>query len=276
MPFGPFKSSGSSGGSGSGYGDAFFQDLFNRLSGSVVDKAGTEFDRAIGIPSPGDKTRKYFKEAFPGTTPWEQLGSPGASAGVQQANVRRETNTAKEIAKIQANAQVKSAEITARPQERRLDEVDIPQLKYRIDLLKEQTQNQIAQAALAVVNKDWQKLRNLQGNRLIEAEINRMEHGSAGQLIRALSAIGLLGGGNTSDPSWQDTAVSWAVAILTVLGGGKFLKFLKRKPGMKVNVNARTGEYSGQYGKSHLTDEQVNNILRRVDAESRGQIPFGY
>ena len=275
MAFGDFfKDFGSSGGSEPSGG--FFQALFDRLGGSVIDKTGMEFDRAIGIPSPGEQTRKYMKKAFPGTNPWEQLGSPGASAGVQQANVRRQTNTAKEIARIQAAGQIKSSEIAARPKHRELDEFQLPQLSSIINQMNASAQNLLAQAALAVVNKDWQKVRNLNADKFISSEIRRNEHGGAGQLIRALSAMGLLGEGNTGDPSWQETATAWAVAVLSVLGGGKFLKFLRRKPGMKVNVNARTGEYSGQLGKSHLSDDQVNSILRRIDAESRGQIPLGY
>lgn len=254
MPFGNLiKNFGASGGQNpsGGFGQAFF----DRLGGSLIDKIGGEFDRAIGIPSPGDLTRKYMKDAFPGTNPWEQIGSPGAVSGTQQANVRRQTNTAKDIAKIQAKAQVRSAEIAASPMHRKISVVDLPKLQHEIDNLEADTKNKLAQAALATANRKWQEARNRMADVFVEFDLEKVKHGQLGQAIRALSTYGLHDEGVPGvDTSWQETAVTWAIAVLSVVAGGKFLKALKRKPKTEINIPPQNIQLNPGYdiGTRHI------------------------
>lgn len=82
----------------------------------------------------GEEARKYYDQAFPGTNPWErlgsgnpmgQMGSAGLTAKAQQQNVRtqsntalantaKQTTTAKETTEITAGAHVKVGLATAR------------------------------------------------------------------------------------------------------------------------------------------------------------------
>ena len=84
-----------------------------------------------GIPSPGgasagDQAKKYMDAAYPGTNPWEQLGSGGGgSAQIESAKLQtslqqkmqaKELATRERIANIQADATVQSAATSAGPQ----------------------------------------------------------------------------------------------------------------------------------------------------------------
>lgn len=92
------------------------------IAGAFGDRARGLANDALGIPTAGQSALQYMNEAFPGTTPWERLGSPASKAGTElssQRNARqlqmRELKTRKDVARIQANAQVEAATVQARP-----------------------------------------------------------------------------------------------------------------------------------------------------------------
>ena len=66
----------------------------------------------------GMDQRAFLQHAYPGTNPWEQLGAAGASnhpaAGERNDIARKALSNQKDIAKIQADAQIKVAEIGER------------------------------------------------------------------------------------------------------------------------------------------------------------------
>ena len=85
-------------------GDAV-EGLGGAISGTVKNKAGQyvggQIDKATGMDA-ASQAKDYFNQVFPGTNPWERLGSSQQASGIP-------TNTAR----IQANAQVKAAKIAA-------------------------------------------------------------------------------------------------------------------------------------------------------------------
>lgn len=82
--------------------------------GSIGNQAGHAIPNMVNLlEKPGDRTRKFMQRAFPGTTPWEQLGGGGAgygSANVTAKNQERmqqkELQSREKIARIQARAHV--------------------------------------------------------------------------------------------------------------------------------------------------------------------------
>lgn len=98
------------------------------LSGMLQDQGG----KLLGIPTDDEKLQRTMNKLYPGTNPWERLGGVGAgvSGTALQARVNRDQQRNqqvlankniqkdKEVARIQAQAQVKSAEIAASPKEK--------------------------------------------------------------------------------------------------------------------------------------------------------------
>lgn len=84
--------------------------------GTAVGTATTRVaDGFLGNPSPGQLAGQYFSDAFPGTNPWERLGSQAAQAGTQQKLKQQELATRVHVARIAAQAQVQAAKESARP-----------------------------------------------------------------------------------------------------------------------------------------------------------------
>ena len=86
------------------------------VSSGVGQIGGAYLDKKLaGVR--GEGARKYLDAAFPGTTPWEQLGSSaGGSAGSGQVsptmnNAALQAATAVKTAKIAADAKIKAAEL---------------------------------------------------------------------------------------------------------------------------------------------------------------------
>lgn len=82
---------------------------------SASRRFGMFTDDLVGIPTQGQQALRYLNEAFPGTNPWERLGSQAASAGVQSDLKLKEIAARVKIAKIAAQGQVMAAKETARP-----------------------------------------------------------------------------------------------------------------------------------------------------------------
>ena len=87
------------------------------MSSGVGQIGGAYLDRRLaGVR--GEASKKYLDSAFPGTTPWEQLGSSagGAAGGAQVSptmnNAALQAATAVKTAKINAEARIKAAEIS--------------------------------------------------------------------------------------------------------------------------------------------------------------------
>ncbi|AJK28269.1 putative minor capsid protein [Eel River basin pequenovirus] len=103
-------------------------------SGGPLSSIGPMIGKIAGIPMPGDPrtgadlgkdARAYFDEAFPGTNPWERLGSSYGGGAVEVAKQQtksqeqlqaRELRTREKIAKIQARAQTTSAAVAHGPE----------------------------------------------------------------------------------------------------------------------------------------------------------------
>ena len=79
------------------------------VGGSLGSWAGQQAGGFLGIPTAGQLQSQFNDEAYPGTTPWERLGSPGATSGAAQA----QTRASKENVRTQSSAQVKAARIQA-------------------------------------------------------------------------------------------------------------------------------------------------------------------
>jgi len=73
---------------------------------TVQEAVGRKLGPKLGIPSPGEEQAQFMNEAYPGTNPWERLGSPSSGAMAAAQEQRRSSYTA-------ANAQRYSAETSA-------------------------------------------------------------------------------------------------------------------------------------------------------------------
>lgn len=101
------------------FGAALKAGLGYAAAGAIGNLATEKLGPALGIPRPGDAQLDFMNRAYPGTTPWERLGSPASgvrAAGVAQAKVAR-INAAAGIAqaKIQAGATERAAATAAAP-----------------------------------------------------------------------------------------------------------------------------------------------------------------
>ena len=104
-------------GAGASIGSGLGGWVSGKILGEDKPKPYWEEDPAVL----GSWQARYNKTAYPGTNPWEQLGSPAASTNMgvaaDRANTAREQlKTQKDIARIQAGAQVQSAGIAAQAQ----------------------------------------------------------------------------------------------------------------------------------------------------------------
>jgi len=100
------------------------QNLFQMFRGSN-EKSGSEM---------GDFARDYYGSAFPGTTPWEQLGSSNPGGSIESARIGAdnalkvkgaELSTQMRIAKMNNDTQKEVAKINTGPASQRVDaEVD--------------------------------------------------------------------------------------------------------------------------------------------------------
>ena len=93
--------------------------VIDGVGGGIGTAVGTATTRAadgfLGNPSPGQLAGQYFSDAFPGTNPWERLGSQAAQAGTQQKLKQQELATRVQVARIAAQGQVQAAKESARP-----------------------------------------------------------------------------------------------------------------------------------------------------------------
>lgn len=99
------------------------KDLASKGINYGFDRLGAAIGGAGGPQTPsgsemGQRAKDYYDSAFPGTNPWERLGTsaPGGaievareSSRVQRSNVKRQTDTSFRVAKMQA----RSAAVTA-------------------------------------------------------------------------------------------------------------------------------------------------------------------
>lgn len=119
--------------------------LTKNILGQGVTKYGRKFGESlfgredlVQSARMGQQARDYFQNAYPGTNPWEHLGSTGAGVGGSQGPaaaakqqrktkreeisnqkeiVDRQLSNAKSIATINANAIIRAAEIAAKPKQ---------------------------------------------------------------------------------------------------------------------------------------------------------------
>ena len=89
--------------------DEFSASASQKAGAYVGHGTGVALGNMLGIPSAGQMQARYNKEAFPGTTPWEQLGSPGAGVGGALANQRNQFA----LTRMQVKGQQKVAKIQA-------------------------------------------------------------------------------------------------------------------------------------------------------------------
>ena len=108
-------------------GSAILGGAENAIGQKAEDFSG----KVLGIPSPGKQARNFMDDAYPGTNPWERLGAQGGAQGVaaqgqrserqmqsklisHQKNLQRqELQTRRDVANVQAKAQMYSADKTA-------------------------------------------------------------------------------------------------------------------------------------------------------------------
>ena len=133
MPVGPFAAATGKGlfakFLGTGFGAALKSNLETGSANTVSNLIQEQGGKLLGIPSQDQKLKNTMDKLYPGTNPWERLGGVGSGVASQAlgSQVRREQQRTqqhiadktiakdKEVARIQAQAQVKSAEITAAP-----------------------------------------------------------------------------------------------------------------------------------------------------------------
>lgn len=115
-------------------------DWVKDAGSSILDSAVKGFASGIGSGIQGSTQRGYnqivgydpaqeaidqqgrlYSSLFPGTTPWERLGSSAASGGTQQLNTKEQLQTQLAIARMQTGAQVEIAKIQAGETRHRTD-----------------------------------------------------------------------------------------------------------------------------------------------------------
>ena len=82
------------------------------ISGMLQDQGG----KLLGIPTQDEKLLNTMDKLYPGTNPWERLGGVGsgvASQALQSKVTREKFKNDQSIAKVRANAQIKSSTIQA-------------------------------------------------------------------------------------------------------------------------------------------------------------------
>jgi len=91
-----------------GLTEGIIPGLGGLITGKVLEEVGG---------SPGERLREFFRDAYPGTNPWEHLGSSAGSGAGSQSNQMfmqtRELDNRLKIAQIQAQAQVDTATISS-------------------------------------------------------------------------------------------------------------------------------------------------------------------
>lgn len=85
------------------------------ISGAIGNRIGSALTRSPRHAgnAAGRTQKAYMDTVYPGTTPWDRLSGNASSAG-SVGNMSAQLRTQKEIAHINANAKIKSAEIAAR------------------------------------------------------------------------------------------------------------------------------------------------------------------
>ena len=147
MPFGKIL-----GALATSVGPKIMEGLVGKMGGGqeyaqAAGSAVPALTKIAGIPTPGtgaqlgEDAAAYFDKAFPGTNPWERLGSSYGGAGVEAARTTtksqekmqvKELRTREKIAKIQAGATTEAAAIAHGPSAvtsisgRKVDPFDTP------------------------------------------------------------------------------------------------------------------------------------------------------
>ena len=170
------------------------------VQGAAADRIGRFADRAIGIPTAGQMQADYLNRAFPGTTPWERLGSPSALGGVTQQVKKQEFRTRERVARIAADAQVKSAEITSRPAmqrapfQNRYDAIRTQQVRRTIEpqiaKLKAEEKQLLASAFLLRQQGSLEEARTKLRHLLAAGDLSQKQFGSMRWFINALRDVG--------------------------------------------------------------------------------------
>ena len=133
MPVGPFAAAGVAkaglgskvaAGIGSGlgaiansqFGKSFDRNLAQGSAQTISSTLTEQGGRFLGIPTQDEQLKNTMDKLYPGTNPWERLGGVGSGVASQglQSRVRREQfKNEHSIARLRANAQVKSSTIQA-------------------------------------------------------------------------------------------------------------------------------------------------------------------
>lgn len=149
-------------------------DKFNNGIGQRFEQGNTDGlmyniggwqNKIFGIPSAGvaagEEALKYYNKAFPGTTPWERLGTKAVSGDLQVQDKKNDAalkienkriGASLQIAKMQTQAQIQTAEIAAQAPGRMAGvaeeqlQLNKDRLKAEIPNIDADTQNKAAQA----------------------------------------------------------------------------------------------------------------------------------
>jgi len=130
MPVGPFSAGASKIAGGGFFGKlsgalgALGGSAFGKSLGASTQQAGSDLisnqlvsqgGRILGIPTADDKLLNTFNKLYPGTNPWERLGSSGSGVGARGLGAqleREKLRTSEKIARINARAQVTAAGVS--------------------------------------------------------------------------------------------------------------------------------------------------------------------
>lgn len=276
------------------------QSWWQRLLDRVLDGIGSGVEQSVGTatnrvtdgflgnPSPGQLFNDYANEAFPGTNPWERLGSQAAQAGMQQKMKQQELQTRIQIAKIGAQGQVQAAKEAARPAMSKVENENLKldaerkqiletlrpmvnkmdsesklnmqkgwEVIQRIRLMAEQTQLTGAQKDLANAQtgltqgrSDEQQARLKEIDNIVRAALTESEYGSWKKWINGFDNWG-------EDFSETLTTVGSMLVGSVGIGTGiyavvKGLRAIGRVGGYQKKTKSRT--YKGRVGETRETD----------------------
>lgn len=134
---------------------------FNDMATGILNRVGDQtIDRALA-PLQGEAAGKYAKsyydKAFPGSSTWDRLGASNpsgqnAQASAQERMQTKELKTRKDIARLQTNAQIKSALISS---EAPMRQASVAEAKLPIEVqnlsadTRKKLAEQLSQLALA-------------------------------------------------------------------------------------------------------------------------------